>query len=169
MHLPAEVFRTVVASTPLVSIDLVVENDCGEILLGLRNNRPAQGCWFVPGGRILKCESLDAAFMRLVRDELGVEASRTSACFLDVYEHFYNDSVFGETPDTHYVVLAYHLRQDLDLSRLPSSQHRDYRWWPQAEMAASDRVHSNSRAYLSALKEITRHANAREQQKGAKW
>ncbi|RLJ20359.1 GDP-mannose mannosyl hydrolase [bacterium endosymbiont of Escarpia laminata] len=169
MHLPGDVFQTVVASTPLVSIDLVVENGRGEILLGLRNNRPAQGCWFVPGGRILKNEGLDAAFTRLARDELGVVTRRSFACFLGVYEHFYSDSVFGETPETHYVVLGYHLRQDLDLSRLPSSQHRDYRWWPQAEMAASDRVHSNSRAYLSALKEIAHHTKARDLQKGSKW
>jgi len=169
VHLPADVFQTVVASTPLVSIDLAVENGCGEILLGLRNNRPAQGCWFVPGGRILKGESLDIAFTRLARDELGVEASRASTCFLGVYEHFYNDSVFGETPDTHYVVLAYHFRQDIDLSSLPSAQHLDYRWWPQAEMAASDRVHSNSRAYLLALEEIAHRDKARDLQKGSKW
>ncbi len=169
MHLPADVFQTVVVSTPLVSIDLVVENGCGEILLGLRNNRPAQGCWFVPGGRILKHESLDAAFTRLVRDELGVKASRTSACFLGVYEHFYSDSVFGEAPDPYYVVLIYHLPHVLDLSSLPSAQHHDYRWWPQVEMAASDRVHSNSRVYLTAMEEIAHRARAREQQKGAEW
>jgi colanic acid biosynthesis protein WcaH len=46
-------FKTVIASTPLISIDLVVKNTKGEYLLGYRNNRPAQGFWFVPGGRIL--------------------------------------------------------------------------------------------------------------------
>lgn len=151
VHLPVDVFQIVVASTPLISIDLVVENTDGEILLGLRNNRPAQGHWFVPGGRILKNESLDAAFARLVTDELGVEANRTSAGFLGVYEHLYSDSVFGESPDTHYVVLAHHLQLDLDLIDLPSAQHCDYRWWSRAEMSVSDLVHSNSRAYLLAL------------------
>ena len=81
MHLPLETFQLVVASTPLVSIDLVVENAHGELLLGLRNNRPAQGSWFVPGGRVLKNESLDDAFVRLARDELGVDVSRSSARF----------------------------------------------------------------------------------------
>ena len=151
MHLPVDVFKNVVASTPLVSIDLVVENGRGEILLGLRNNRPAQGYWFVPGGRVLKNECLDDAFVRLAREELGVGMSRASSSFLGVYEHLYDDSVFGDMPDTHYVVLAYHLRLDLDLGTLPSVQHRDYRWWPQTAMVASDRVHLNSRAYLSAF------------------
>ena len=160
MHLPTDIFKTVVASTPLVSMDLLVENSSSEILLGLRNNRPAQGYWFVPGGRIQKNESLDVAFARQVMDELGVEANRSSAGFLGLYEHLYGDSVFGESPDTHYVVLAYHLRIDLDLACLPSAQHHDYRWWPQAEMAASDRVHSNSSIYLSALDQELERASA---------
>ncbi|MBJ6922853.1 GDP-mannose mannosyl hydrolase, partial [Vibrio cholerae] len=41
-------FKTVVASTPLVSMDLIVRNRYGQVLLGLRTNRPAQGFWFVP-------------------------------------------------------------------------------------------------------------------------
>ncbi len=148
MYLSGDLFRSVVAATPLVAIDLVVENPQGEILLGLRNNRPAQGYWFVPGGRIRKNESLDAAFRRLTRDELGVEALRSTATLLGVYEHLYQDSVFGDTPDTHYVVIAYHLHLDLEVGRLPSAQHHDYRWWPRSEMALSDQVHANSKAYL---------------------
>lgn len=50
-------FETVVASAPLISIDLLVENEQGQYLLGLRKNRPAQGYWFVPGGRVQKNES----------------------------------------------------------------------------------------------------------------
>ena len=65
--LSQEVFTTVIDSTPLISIDLVVENEHGELLFGLRNNRPARGFWFVPGGRILKNETLDAAFERLTK------------------------------------------------------------------------------------------------------
>ncbi len=54
MFLSREDFATVVRSTPLVSIDLLVENRRGEYLLGRRNNRPAQGFWFVPGAGFRK-------------------------------------------------------------------------------------------------------------------
>ncbi|HGU2589280.1 TPA: NUDIX domain-containing protein, partial [Escherichia coli] len=54
MFLHSQDFATIVRSTPLISIDLIVENEFGEILLGKRINRPAQGYWFVPGGRVLK-------------------------------------------------------------------------------------------------------------------
>lgn len=156
MRLEEGLFRAVVASTPLVSIDLVVENSRGEILLGLRRNRPAQGYWFVPGGRIVKNETLDNAFRRLTEVELGRRLERADARLLGVYEHLYDDSVFGDEPDTHYVVLGYHLKLDCELDGLPQQQHNDYRWWPEAEMAGSELVHVNSRAYLPALKAIDR-------------
>lgn len=152
MRLADDVFRTVVASTPLVSIDLVVENSVGEVLLGLRTNRPAKGYWFVPGGRILKNETLDAAFTRLAHEELGLEAHRAGARLLGICEHLYPDSVFGDEPSTHYVVIGYSLCADLDLKSLPKGQHRSYRWWPKAEISSSDQVHANTRAYLQSLR-----------------
>ncbi len=47
-------FKTIVANTPLISIDLIIQNSQKKILLGKRINRPAQGYWFVPGGRVRK-------------------------------------------------------------------------------------------------------------------
>jgi colanic acid biosynthesis protein WcaH len=155
MWLSGETFRMVVDATPLVSIDLVVCDEAGQILLGQRLNRPAQGCWFVPGGRMLKNETLDEAFLRLTRDELGLAMPRQQARLLDVYEHFYSDSVFadaGQGPSTHYVVLGYKVQlaagQVLDP---PAQQHDRYRWWSAEAMQASAAVHDNSKAYLVAL------------------
>lgn len=123
-----DTFETVVASTPLISIDLLVRSERGEYLLGLRNNRPAQGWWFVPGGRVLKNEGLDEAFKRLTLEELGIELDRSHAEFKGVYEHIYDDSVFGEANSTHYIVLAYQvmvLQAEVKLSKL---QHSKMQW-----------------------------------------
>ena len=48
MHLDDKTFLRVIEATPLVSIDLLVRNERGQVLLGKRANRPAQGLWFVP-------------------------------------------------------------------------------------------------------------------------
>lgn len=155
MWLTPKAFRTVIDATPLVSIDLVVRNLAGEVLLGERLNRPAQGYWFVPGGRILKNESLDDAFRRLTLAELGNLYERQTAQLLGVYEHFYRDSVFagaGTGPDTHYVVLGYELVLGAQSLTLPREQHGRYRWWKPDEMRASEQVHANTRAYLAALR-----------------
>lgn len=152
MFLPANTFKTVVASTPLVSIDLLVRNPQGELLLGERLNRPAQGSWFAPGGRIQKNETLDAAFARLTQEELGQAFSRDQSRLLGVYEHFYDDSVFGDSPDTHYVVIAYAIELGAQQSlQPPSVQHGRYRWWRLDEMREEPRIHSNTRDYLQAL------------------
>ncbi|MBP8150801.1 MAG: GDP-mannose mannosyl hydrolase [Xylophilus sp.] len=148
-------FRAVVEATPLVSIDLVVRRPDGQLLLGLRHNRPAQGFWFVPGGRIRKGETLDAAFERLTQAELGVKMARRDARLLGVYEHLYQDSVFGDgpqAPSTHYVVLGYEVPCVAELeASLPLEQHARFDWFDLAAVLALDSVHPNTKAYTYDL------------------
>ena len=42
MRLDPETFLKIVELTPLVSIDLIIQNENGRILLGYRKNRPAK-------------------------------------------------------------------------------------------------------------------------------
>lgn len=148
MFLDKETFRTVVRSAPLISIDLIILNSQGQALLGQRTNRPAQGDWFVPGGRILKDEPMAEAFLRLTKAELGSALPVSEAGFLGVYEHFYADNFSGEDFSTHYVVLGYRMHCDLDLAALPDGQHCSYRWFSVTELLASDEVHDNTKAYF---------------------
>lgn len=143
-----ELFSSIVANTPLISIDLVIRSSGDEVLLGQRTNRPAQGKWFVPGGRILKDESMSDAFLRLTREELGLEHAIDQGIFLGVYEHFYPENYSGEGFSTHYVVLGYQLNLDIPLEALPKGQHGEYRWWKQDELLQSDEVHLHSQWYL---------------------
>lgn len=143
-----EAFRQVVAATPLVAIDLIVQDETGRFLLGLRRNRPAAGYWFVPGGRIMKNETLGDAFKRLTSAELGLAADIARARWTGPFEHFYRDSKFGDAPDTHYVVLAYRLLVDRERLDLPTAQHSDYRWMSVNEILADPDVHPHTRAYF---------------------
>lgn len=146
--LEKDTFTKVIDCTPLISIDLVIENSSSEILLGYRNNRPAKGYWFVPGGRILKDEGMNNAFKRLTLAELGTEFSRCQAEFLGPYEHFYEDFVFGEGISTHYVVLGYKLICDIDIQSLPNAQHGKYKWFTKQEMLSNETVHKHSKWYV---------------------
>ncbi|MDR6388199.1 GDP-mannose mannosyl hydrolase [Paraburkholderia phenoliruptrix] len=143
-------FLDVVRLTPLVAIDLIVSDADGRILIGHRRNRPARGTWFVPGGRILKDETLDAAFSRIADAELGVaKLARASARFEGVFEHHYSDNFAGEPGvSTHYIVLAYAFSL-ADSERLGRpDQHSDYLWLTPAELVARDDVHDNTKAYF---------------------
>ena len=147
-YLDKETFTTVIDSTPLVSIDLVVENEKGSVLLGRRTNRPAKGFWFVPGGRILKNETMAAAFKRLTAQELGKEVDIHYAQCLGPFEHFYDDFVFGDNVSTHYVVLGYKVVvKECDLA-LPLEQHNDYQWFSVASLLSAQNVHTHSKWYF---------------------
>ncbi|MCG5534302.1 GDP-mannose mannosyl hydrolase [Halorhodospira sp. 9621] len=149
MWLPAETFQQVIAAAPLVSIDLLIHDGAGRYLLGERTNPPAQGWWFVPGGRVRKGESLDEAFRRVTQAELGQTLERADAEFLGVYEHFYSDSALDEQTPTHYVVLAYRSAMtDLPQAAPPDDQHRQVGWWPAERIRLATDVHPYTQAYF---------------------
>ncbi|CAB3781828.1 GDP-mannose mannosyl hydrolase [Pararobbsia alpina] len=143
-------FLTVVSNTPLIALDLILHDEQGHYLLGRRVNRPAQGSWFVPGGRVCKDERLDDAFARLTREELGLNsAQRSDAELIGVYEHFYGDNFSGKDGvSTHYVVLGYRFSLPRRLPHLPLDQHSDYRWASAEDILLDESVHENSRAYF---------------------
>lgn len=59
---------------PIPCVDLVIVNDQGKILLAKRNNEPALGEWWFPGGRIHYLETRLAAVGRKLQEECGIEA-----------------------------------------------------------------------------------------------
>ena len=69
-------FVSAVNALPLVSVDLVVLNATGQMLLGLRRNAPARGWWFTPGGRVRKNEPFEECLQRVAMTELGLSALR---------------------------------------------------------------------------------------------
>ncbi|WP_102433536.1 GDP-mannose mannosyl hydrolase [Vibrio sp. 10N.286.55.E12] len=147
--LPLETFKTVIESTPLISIDLIVRNEKDQILLGKRTNRPAQGYWFVPGGRVLKDESFEYAFRRLIKVELGLTEVVTN--FKGIYQHFYNDNFSEDSFSTHYVVLAYAVTFTGELTSLPIEQHSAYQWFYESELLLNEQVHLHSKWYYAGV------------------
>ncbi len=142
-------FERVIRFTPLVSIDIIVRSKEGLVLLGRRKNEPAKGRFFVPGGRITKNESLQAAFKRITLAELGLERELKQARFIGVYEHLYKENVFEKKGfGTHYVVLAYELTLPDVPESLPTQQHQDYVWKSEQEILTWPAVHEHTKAYF---------------------
>ncbi|WP_345841987.1 GDP-mannose mannosyl hydrolase [Shewanella algae] len=151
MFLERDIFSKVIESAPLVSIDLVVTDSKGMVLLGERLNRPAKGCWFVPGGRVLKNEPMREAFKRLTRDELGLEYSIDRASLLGIFDHFYDDYVFGNEITTHYVAIAFVIQLDVQIENLPiNKQHCSYQWFSVPCLLADKKVHVHTKWYFDS-------------------
>ncbi|WP_111979344.1 GDP-mannose mannosyl hydrolase [Algibacillus agarilyticus] len=142
-------FLNIIDATPLVSIDLIVETSNGKYLLGKRNNRPAQGFWFVPGGRIRKNETLAHAFKRISLVELGIELDITQAQLLGAYDHIYDDNFNAkEGINTHYVALGYKIIIPDNIEIKTDSQHSGIDWLSENELLKNDLVHHNTKRYF---------------------
>ena len=139
-----QTFKTVIISTPLISIDLLVKKD-NKILLGKRINKPAQGCLFSIGGRVYKNETINSAMMRIASNELNI-ALKLTPKFIGVFEHFYDDSIYKDV-STHYVNLAYEIEIEETLN-LPTEQHNEYQWLTIDELLKSKQVHQYVKDYF---------------------
>ena len=139
-----QIFKTVVDSTPLISIDILIKKG-NKILLGKRINKPAQGYFFSIGGRINKNETIDNAMARVALNELNIDLKSTPE-FIGVFEHFYNDSMY-ENVSTHYVNLAYEYEVE-EIPNLPTEQHSEYQWFSVEELLNSDQVHLYVKDYF---------------------
>lgn len=154
--LPMAEFSAACAALPLVSIDLVVTNPDGNLLLGLRNNAPARGWWFTPGGRIRKNEPLADAKRRVAHDELGLPAAALARAIpMGAWDHFYPDSAFDPRVSTHYVNLPLWLAltraeaQALALPQGPGEQHAQWQWLALDQAASDASVHAYVRVYAA--------------------
>ncbi|MHC1740082.1 MAG: GDP-mannose mannosyl hydrolase [Anaerolineaceae bacterium] len=149
MTLPRSTFLTAITSLPIISFDLIIRNQKEQVLLGLRSNQPAQGYWFVPGGRILKDERLQDAFLRVSENELGKSFPLSEGKFLGVFQHFYTDN-FANTDgvSTHYIVLGVEIMIDEMPMQKPFDQHREWQWWTIQDLISSPMVHPFTKAYF---------------------
>ncbi|MDB9252985.1 NUDIX domain-containing protein [Halorubrum ezzemoulense] len=140
--IPDAEWQTIVANVSLVSVDLVIEHN-GGVLLGKRENDPAKGEWFVPGGTVHKNESRTEAVHRVASEELG-EAVVIDEC-LGTYEHCYETAAVDGVDSKHYLATGYrcHFERD-DPEFVGDDQHSAFRVF----RPPFENLHPYVRAYL---------------------
>lgn len=72
VKLPLSEYSEVVRKIPILCVDGIIQNEKGQYLLVKRKNEPFKGQWWVPGGRVLKGETVEEAFRRKMMEELGI-------------------------------------------------------------------------------------------------
>ena len=139
----------IIEATPLVSIDLVIRNPSNKVLLGKRNNRPAMGYWFVPGGRIFKNETINQALKRISEVELDQDLSTKAPSLLEAYDHIYEDNFLNvKGINTHYVVLAFVIALQQEIEVKSDEQHTELKWWEIDKLLQDQTVHHNTKVYF---------------------
>ena len=157
MFLENKLFKNIVEFSPLIAIDLCILSEVS-ILLGKRKNAPAQDCFFVPGGRIRKNETIENAFNRILQQELNLRIiNKKEKKLLDIYEHFYTDNFLNNKEfSTHYVVLTYVIYYSnldkIDMVKR-NEQHSKYIWHNLDQNNQENfKIHDYTKIYLSHIK-----------------
>ena len=119
-HIPRVLYDTITACMPIASVEALILRN-GALLFLRRNNHPANGEWWFPGGRIRKGESLEQALRREVKEETGLEIS---ACkLIKVYSRVF--------PERHDIAIAYLCKCKKGSIKL-DDEHSEYRFFKTA-------------------------------------
>tara|TARA_B100000242_G_scaffold292463_1_gene267925 strand:- start:776 stop:1273 length:498 start_codon:yes stop_codon:yes gene_type:complete len=135
MFLELKKFKEIVQNAPLIAIDIFIIKN-GKLLLGRRKNAPGKNLFFVPGGRIMKNETINQAFVRILNKETNfiLKNKSISSFFIGLDEHFYEDNFLDNNEfNTHYIVLLFLLKFD-DLESTNNKinleeQHHEHLWF----------------------------------------
>lgn len=124
-------------------------NERGEVLVGCRVHPPARGSLFVPGGRILKGETMAEALKRVAKQETGLDLSPGQVTLHGIYDHIYADSFLDDSSiSTQYVVIACRCAVATNAAILSDEQHESFHFLPIARLLADPGVHPNTKAYF---------------------
>ena len=65
-------YHKIIEVLPILCVDGFIFNN-NQVLLLKRNNEPAIGEWWVPGGRVLKNELLSESIKRKIKEEINLD------------------------------------------------------------------------------------------------
>lgn len=71
--LPLDLFEFNVSLLPFVNVDLIIQNDKGQILLSWRDDKHYGTGWQIPGGIIRMMETIDERIQKTAVREIGSE------------------------------------------------------------------------------------------------
>jgi colanic acid biosynthesis protein WcaH len=76
MWVPQAEYNYFLRNMPVLCVDLVVRDHSGKLLMLKRENQPAKGEWWFPGGRVLHGELRANAAFRKLKEECGLTAGQ---------------------------------------------------------------------------------------------
>lgn len=144
--IPLSLYKKIHDVIPIVCVDIVIVHE-GAVLLGLRLNKPAQGTYWFPGGRVIKDETLHETALRKAKEETGLKIKIIKQLGAD--ETIFPDGPFGEYTHTINVVFLANCSKDRILKL--DTQHDNLKWFT--------KLPKDSPAYVKKFTKLARAAS----------
>jgi len=141
MFVPEELYKTIASVMPIPAIEAIIINSKNEILVLKRNNPPAKGEWWFPGGRIRRGETFLQTLTREVKEETGLDVKVLG--LVGVYERIF--------PERHDIPIVFLCRCRDDQKVVLNSEHSDYKFLSAKE--AVDKSHQMLKELLTDVVE----------------
>lgn len=123
-NIPKTLYKKILSCVPIACVDIAIVVG-GSILLVKRKDRPAQGQWWLPGGRVLKGEVMRDTARRKALEEVGVD------CFVGPLVHtaetIFLDGPYGESVHSINSCFLLNPKNESFAIKLDSNQS-DFRW-----------------------------------------
>ncbi len=117
-------------SLPIVCVDIIITNG-KEVLLVKRNEEPAKGLWWLPGGRLFKNENLEKCALRKAKEEAGVEAEIVRK--IGFYETFFEKHSVGEIKNGYHTINVCFLLKAKSSDVVLDKTSGSFRWISESE------------------------------------
>ena len=117
MSIQEKTYKTITSQMPIPTVEAIIINSENDLLIMKRNNPPAKGEWWFPGGRIRKGEMFLQALTRKVREETGLEVKVLG--FIGVYERIFRER--------HDIAIVFLCRCE-DENVILNSEHSEYKF-----------------------------------------
>jgi len=85
--IPLTLYELITDLIPLASVEAIISKD-NSLLFLRRQNSPAKGQWWFPGGRIRKGETFEEALYREVKEETGLQVIKSE--LVNVYSRIFD-------------------------------------------------------------------------------
>ena len=138
MHIPEKEYEYILEHLPVLCVDCVITYD-NKCLLLKRNNNPAKGQWWFPGGRVNKNELIKLAATRKSFEETGLNTDFEKT--ISVEETMFSQEEDMKT-DIHTVNICSHLSVS-DISMLNIDSFHDEYMWVDRQTAKTLNLHDS--------------------------
>lgn len=125
MFLPDDMYKDIILTSIIPTVDILFLDRENRLLLWLRNNEPLGWIYYILGGRRWKGESLIESAVRKAQEELHISIDPDKLQFLNIYDDIFDNSIF-ENIWTHCSPVTYiYVLSDTEIQHIsPDMQHK---------------------------------------------